>query len=153
MKKLTVLLATVMCLSSFTFSIQGNSQTHIISNPTNPNKGLSSLIGRWEIIGTKNEGGGLEVIDSTHIIMTYDGQRKQITGFTLDFSKSPMWFDFFVKDGDESVQVKSIMEIISDDLIKWQVFMDEDRSAHFTTQKGEMFYLKRQKIKTVVAVP
>jgi len=41
--------------------------------------------------------------------------------------------------------VKSILEILNDNMIKWQLFVDEERSPHFSSTKGEMFYLRKVK--------
>lgn len=112
--------------------------------------GIESLVGRWDIIGTRNEG-WLDIVDRDKIVFSYRGERKSVSSFDIDFSKNPIWFDFEVKgEGDATMTVKSIMEVISDDLVKWQVFIDEDRSDHFTADRGELFYLKRMKMKTVV---
>lgn len=142
MKKIFVIAGSfiLLCLQSF-------SQTRISQN--NRTTGIQSLIGRWEIVGTKDDGGRLEILDSSTIVITYGGEKKALSGFKLDFTKSPIWFDFFVRDSSATMNVKSIMEVISDDLIKWQVFMNEDRASHFTSEKGELFYLKRIKIKSV----
>lgn len=130
MKKQIMLTASLILLSLFGFS-QG--------------AGMQNLIGQWEFIGINNEGGRLEIIDSSNIIISKGGEKKSLNNFKMDFTKSPIWFDFIVKDSTDTMQVKSIIEIISDDIIKWQVFMNEERMNHFTVDKGEMFYLKRIK--------
>ena len=142
MKKVFVIMGSLilLCLQSF-------SQTS--SSQTNRAPSIQNLIGRWEIVGTKDDGGRLEILDSSTIVITYGGEKKALSGFKLDFSKSPIWFDFFVKDSSATMNVKSIMEVISDDLIKWQVFMNDERASHFTSEKGELFYLKRIKVKSV----
>ena len=142
MKKIIVIMGSfiLLCLQSF-------SQTSSSHNNRAPS--MESLVGRWEIVGTKADGGRLEILDSTTIVITYGGEKKALSGFEMDFTKSPIWFDFYVKDSSATMTVKSIMEVISDDLIKWQVFMNEDRASHFTSEKGELFYLKRIKIKSV----
>ena len=142
MKKIFVIAGSFILLS-----LQSFSQTRISQN--NRTTGIQSLIGRWEIVGTKDDGGRLEILDSSTIVITYGGEKKTLSGFKLDFTKSPIWFDFFVRDSSATMNVKSLMEVISDDLIKWQVFMNEDRAIHFTSEKGELFYLKRIKIKSV----
>jgi len=142
MKKILVITGSLilLCLKSF-------SQTSSSQNNRAPS--IHSLIGRWEIVGTKDDGGRLEILDSSTIVITYGGEKKVLSGFKLDFTRSPIWFDFFVRDSSATINVKSIMEVISEDLIKWQVFMNEERAKHFTSEKGELFYLKRVKIKSV----
>lgn len=133
MKQIAVILGMFLSLNSFS---QG--------------KYLGKLVGRWEMIGPKSGGGILEIIDSNTIVMSYNGDKKVISSVSFDFSKTPIWFDFRVRDSSSTIEVKTIMEMISDDLIKWQIFMDEERALHFTASKGELFYLKRSQIKTVV---
>jgi len=111
--------------------------------------GIHNLIGQWEIVGTKDDKGRLEILDSSTILISYGGEKKPLNSFKIDFSKTPIWFDFSVKDTGDVTTVKSIMELISDDLIKWQVFMNEERLEYFSAEKGELFFLKRIKIKTV----
>jgi hypothetical protein len=106
-------------------------------------KKIQDIIGRWTVVGEGPEA-GLEIIDSADIVISYLGEEKKVLNYKIDFSKSPSWFDFSVKDTSSSVvNIKSIMEIINDGLIKWQLFVDEDRPDHFSSGKGELFYLKR----------
>jgi len=142
MKKIFVIAGSFILLGLQSFSQTSSSQNNRVPS-------IQSLIGRWEIVGTKDDGGRLEILDSSTIVITYGGEKKALSGFQMDFSKSPIWFDFFVRDSSAIMNVKSIMEVISDDLIKWQVFMNEERMNHFTSEKGELFYLKRIKIKSV----
>lgn len=142
MKKIFVITAAfvLQCLQIFGQTF-GNQPKHL--------NDIQTIIGRWEIVGTKDEGGRLEILDTSTIVISYGGEKKILSGFNIDFTKSPIWFDFFVRDSSKTMNVKSIMEIINEDLIKWQVFMNEERMAHFTSEKGELFYLKRVKIKSV----
>jgi len=109
-------------------------------------KKLKDLVGRWEIVGEKDNAASLEVIDSSNIILIYNGERKKITDYRIDFEKTPIWFDFLT-EGDSSsvVSVKSLIEIVSDSMIKWQLFVDEERTPYFSSAKGELFYLKKAK--------
>src|SRR5687767_10711634 len=115
-----------------------------IAGPAQPKK-FQDIIGRWDIVGEQNAGGALEIIDSSTIILTYMGEKKQIHDYKIDFSKSPFWFDFTTKDTASVVNIKSLMEVVNDTVIKWQLFVDEDRTPHFTASKGEMLYLKKTK--------
>ena len=142
MKKIFVITGSFILLCLQSFSQTSSSQSNRVLS-------MQSLIGRWEIVGTKEDGGRLEILDSSTIVITYGGEKKALSGFQMDFTKSPIWFDFFVRDSSATMTVKSIMEVISDDLIKWQVFMNEERMNYFTSEKGELFYLKRIKIKSV----
>jgi len=119
------------------FSLQGFCQS----------KKFQDIKGRWTIIGEQGPEISLEIIDSADMVLTYMGEEKKMLNYKIDFSKSPAWFDFSVKDTTSSIlNVKSIIEIVNESLIKWQLFVDEDRPDHFSSSKGELFYLKREKI-------
>ena len=115
-----ILLAAVMITS---FGVNGFSQQ----------KKLQDLVGRWEIVG-ENTGACLEVIDSSTMVLIYDGEKRKIMECKIDFSTG---------DSSSVVKVKSLLEIVNDNMIKWQLFMDEDRTAHFSSSKGELFYLRK----------
>jgi hypothetical protein len=106
-------------------------------------KKFDKMVGRWEFLGEQGSGGVLEILDSSTINLTYMGETRRIQNLNLDFSRTPFWFDFTTKDTASEVNIKSLMEVVNDSLIKWQLFVDEDRTNHFTSSKGELFYLKR----------
>jgi hypothetical protein len=109
-------------------------------------KNLKDLVGRWEIVGEQDDSASLEVIDSSTIILNYMGEKKRIIDYKIDFQKSPIWFDFSTSgDSSSVVLVKSLLEIMNDNMIKWQLFVDEDRTDHFSSTKGELFYLRKAK--------
>ena len=107
-------------------------------------KNFKDLIGRWEIIDQQGTNITLD-IDSSAILLSYNGEKKKIIDYKIDFTKSPIWFDFSTSDSSSVVTVKSILEILNDNMIKWQLFVDEERSPHFSSTKGEMFYLRKVK--------
>jgi hypothetical protein len=112
-------------------------------------KKFQDIIGRWTVISEQDPGVRLEIIDSADIMLTCMGEEKKMLTYKIDFSKSPAWFDFSIKDTTSSIlNVKSIIEIINEGVIKWQLFVDEDRPNHFSSGKGELFYLKREKAST-----
>ena len=112
----------------------------------NQQKQFKDLVGRWEIVGEKDDSASLEVIDSSTIILSYMGEKKKIIDYKIDFQKSPIWFDFSTVDSASSiVAVKSILEMLNDNMLKWQLFLDEDRTDHFSSTKGELFYLRKAK--------
>jgi hypothetical protein len=77
--------------------------------------------------------------------IVYGAEKKRIAGYKADFSKSPAWFDFMVKDSSEVYHLKSLMQFINDDLIQWQLFDGTDRPDHFTEKEGEILYLRRKR--------
>jgi len=118
----------------------------------NQQKQLKDLIGRWEIIGEQNDSASLEIIDSSTIILNYMGERKKIIEYKIDFQRSPIWFDFSAGDSSSTVVVKSLMEVMNDSMIKWQLFVDEDRTEHFSSTKGELYYLRKAKAAVMTAL-
>ena len=118
----------------------------------NQQKQLKDLIGRWEIVGEQSDSASLEIIDSSTIILNYMGERKKITEYKIDFQRSPIWFDFSTGDSSSTVLVKSLLEVMNDSMIKWQLFVDEDRTAHFSSTKGELYYLRKAKPAAITAM-
>jgi len=108
-------------------------------------RSIQSLVGRWEAVRTANEGGGLEVVDSTAIYLVYGTEKKKIVSFKADFTVVPARFDFTVKDSTETLNLRSLIEFINDDMIKWQLFEDDVMPVHFVNDTGEILYLRRKK--------
>jgi len=103
---------------------------------------IKNLVGRWET----SDGAGLEIIDSSRIFVTYGNERKPILTYEADFSKSPYWFDFVVKDSAQQVsKMKSLLLLEGNDVLKWQVFEDGNRHSDFVTDRGDMVVLRRKK--------
>ena len=118
----------------------------------NQQKQLKDLIGRWEIVGEQSDSASLEIIDSSTIILNYMGERKKIIEYKIDFQRSPIWFDFSTGDSSSTVMVKSLLEVMNDGMIKWQLFVDEDRTEHFSSTKGELYYLRKTKPAIITAM-
>ena len=118
----------------------------------NQQKQLKDLIGRWEIVGEQSDSASLEIIDSSTIILNYMGERKKINEYKIDFQRSPIWFDFSTGDSSSTVVVKSLLEVMNDNMIKWQLFVDEDRTEHFSSTKGELYYLRKAKPAAITAM-
>ena len=102
---------------------------------------MQKLQGRW----LRTDGAGIEVIDSATIYIVYGTERKEVVSYKADFTKSPAWFDFTIKHNDTTLRVKSLIYLIDDDILKWQVFEGDKRPVYFSSNKGEMLYLKRMK--------
>ena len=107
-------------------------------------KKLKDLIGRWEIVGEQNMQASLDVIDSSTIVLIYMGETKKIVDYKFNFDKNPIWFDFSTEDSASVISVKSLMEIVNDNMIKWQLF-DDSRPDYFSSTKGDLFYLRKVK--------
>ena len=115
-------------------------------------KKLKDLIGRWEIVGEQNMQASLDVIDSSTIVLVYMGETRKIVDYKFNFEKSPIWFDFSTEDSASIVSVKSLLEIVNDNMIKWQLFVDEGRPDYFSSTKGDLFYLRKVKLNTNAGV-
>lgn len=129
MKKAVLILAMAIC--GLGAGAQGRNFQH--------------LVGKWEAVDADNRSGGIEVVDSSKIFLVYGSERKQITGYKADFSKSPCWFDFTIQDSAQTVRLQSLLQFINDDLVQWQVFEGSERPVHFVTNTGDILYLRRKK--------
>ena len=106
---------------------------------------IRQLIGKWEAVDSENQKGGLEVVDSSTIYLVFGTEKKRIASYKADFTKSPVWFDFVIKDESNTLQLKSLILFVNDDLIQWQVSEGDIRPANFSQTNGEMMYLRRKK--------
>ena len=104
----------------------------------------SQLIGKWEGIN-KGASSGLEFTTADSVFLFYNNEKKVASQVQLDASKNPLWFDFSIDDGTEQIQVKSLLIVVNDDLLKWQLFTQEARPAHFKQDEGETMFLRRKK--------
>ena len=101
---------------------------------------LKNLQGRWE----SSDGGGIEILDSNKVYLIYGTERKLVDSFQADFSKSPCWFDLSIKSKEQKIDMKTLLLFVNEDLLQWQIF-EENRPDHFSSEKGEMVYLRRKK--------
>lgn len=108
-------------------------------------RGISNLIGKWEAVDENDKNGGLEVIDSTKIFLVYGADKIPVISYKADFTKTPGWFDFTIKDSTKETSLKSLLQFVNEDTIQWQVFDGETRPLLFSADRGEMVYLKRKK--------
>ena len=53
-------------------------------------KNFKDLIGHWEVVGDKNTQATLEVKDSATILLSYNGEKKTVLNYKIDFNKSPI---------------------------------------------------------------
>lgn len=104
----------------------------------------NQLIGQWEGL-QKDASSGLEFTGTDSVYLFYNNEKKLATQVQLDASKNPIWFDFTIDDGTEQIQIKSLLIVFNEDLLKWQVFTQEARPAYFTENGGETMFLRRKK--------
>ena len=136
------IITAFIILASISINGQGQAQQ----------KDLKALVGVWEFTGEQNAGAYLEIVDSSTMILSYNGEKKKIIDYKIDFNKSPIWFDFSTNDTSSVVTIKSLLEITSDSMLKWQLFVDEDRTPFFSSTKGELVFLRKAKPSTAIAV-
>lgn len=106
---------------------------------------ITSLVGKWEAVDVDDKNGGLEVIDSTTIFLVYGNNKLPVISYKADFTKSPAWFDFTIKDSARQISLKSLLQFVNDDMIRWQVFDGETRPVLFAADRGDMVVLKRKR--------
>ena len=104
----------------------------------------NQLIGQWEGL-QKDASSGLEFTGTDSVYLFYNNEKKLATQVQLDASKNPIWLDFTIDDGTEQIQIKSLLIVFNEDLLKWQVFTQEARPAYFTENGGETMFLRRKK--------
>ena len=110
------------------------------ANLSAQNTSIKTLAGKWET----TDGAGLEIIDSSKIFVTYGNERRSIISYKADFSKSPCWFDFVVKDTAQQLSTIKSLLLLDKDVLKWQVFEDGDRPTNFAADKGDIVILRRK---------
>jgi hypothetical protein len=106
---------------------------------------IQDLVGKWDAVDASSAQGTLQIVDSTHIYLTFNGQKKPIIRYKADFTKKPIWFDFVVPEGDSTIHLKSILRIISNNKLQWQIFTGDNRPEYFTKDRGDMLYLVRKR--------
>ena len=102
---------------------------------------IGDLAGRWE---TGDGGSGtVEFLDGSKVSVSINGMQVPTASYTIDFNKSPIWFDVFVAQGKT---VKGLLEFEDDDTIKWQIFLSGDRGYDFSDSEGNpILVFKRKK--------
>ena len=112
----------------------------VVGVATAQNKyGFANLKGSWR----NKSGAGLDIVDSNTIYIVYGTQRKLVTRTKADFSKSPVWLDLAVKASAKTTTLKSLLVFVNEDLLQWQVFDSETRPAYFSTNRGDILFLRR----------
>ena len=97
----------------------------------------NTLIGNWE--GKDGDGttGGLNFIDSIHVIVTIPGKLFPTGEYIIDSTKTPMWFDITFKQGKNVQTMTGIIKLINDTRLKWQISTTGKRSETFNKEKTD----------------
>ena len=109
------------------------------------NKVTEKLIGKWEAKDTEGVTGGLNFIDSVNIIVTIPGQPLPKGNYVIDTTKTPMWFDINIRDGNNILSMKGLLKLVNDNTLKWQIFNDGKRSETFTNEKSDNTIILKRK--------
>ena len=112
-----------------------------ISQSSSAQHTISDLAGRWE--SSDGTVGSLEFLDGGKVQASMNGLQIPPTPYTIDFGRSPIWFDVAVAP---SKSVKGLIEFIDEDTIKYQIFLSGNVSYDFTTSDADpVIVLKRKK--------
>lgn len=79
--------------------------------------------------------------------MVVNGKESPFFDFTIDFAKTPAPLDIIVKRPDgRLVTLKSLLQFIDKNTIKWQIFEIDERPVNFNEAlKESILILKRVK--------
>lgn len=112
-------------------------------------KSFRDLQGKWEIVGEGMQNASLEIIDSVNVFLTFEGERKKADSIRLNARKNPAWFDFVVNDAATGpMHVRTLVQVYGNGVMKWQLFLDDERTNYFTSTRGEMFFLKKTPVES-----
>jgi hypothetical protein len=107
----------------------------------NAQKTISDLAGKWESTdGTTT--GSIEFLEGSQVQAVINGLQIPPTNYTIDFARTPIWFDVNVA----GKMVKGLLDFIDDDTVKYQVFLSGNRSYDFTESENDpIMVMKRKK--------
>lgn len=102
---------------------------------------ITDLAGSW--VSADGTTGNIEFLDGGKVQGNIGGLQLPPTPYTIDFGRTPAWFDVTVMAGKT---VKGLLEFIDDDTVKWQIFLTTDFSYDFTeSDANPTIILKRKK--------
>jgi hypothetical protein len=106
---------------------------------TGPKRTVQELVGMWR----NKSGAGLDIVDSNTVYIVRGHQRKLAFATLSDVHKSPATFTLTVKDSFKITTLKSLLLLVKDDVLQWQLFDSETRPVSFSYRRGDMLFLKR----------
>ena len=108
---------------------------------SNAQKTISDLASKWESTdGTTM--GSIEFLEGSQVKAVVNGMQIPPTSYTIDFARSPFWFDVTVA----GKVVKGLLDFLDDDTVKYQVFLSGNRSYDFTESENDpIMVMKRKK--------
>lgn len=112
---------------------------------TAQSKITDKLIGTWEGIDSAQERGSI-IIKSDGIMHLVLSPTESIEcKYQIDTTKSPMYFDIIVEEEGEVRTMKSLVLFVDNDIIKWEIFLDRERTPNFTSEASEDIILLHRK--------
>lgn len=133
MKRILILCTSLFILSGFSFA---------------QNRNIENLMGSWECIDQKNDRGSFEFLDSSKVYFTYNGEKKEVISYKVDFSKTPYWFSLTLKDDKETIDIRSFLYFIDDNNIKWEVVLVDEAGKNLSDNSSEVVMLRRKSMAT-----
>ena len=101
---------------------------------------VSDLAGSW--VSDDGTTGNIQFLDGK-VQGTINGIDFPPTSYTVDFGRTPIWFDVAIMPGKT---VQGLLEFIDDDTVKWQIILSGDRGYDFHESEGNpIIILKRKK--------
>jgi hypothetical protein len=108
---------------------------------SNAQKTISDLAGKWESTDGATTG-SIEFLEGSQVQAIINGMQIPPTNYTIDFARTPIWFDVNVA----GKMVKGLLDFIDDDTVKYQVFLSGNRSYDFTESENDpIMVMKRKK--------
>ncbi len=117
------------------FFIQASSQTKI----------TDKLIGTWEGIDSAQEMGSIIIKKDNVMQLVLSPSESIECGYKIDTTKSPMLFDILIEEEGEVRTMKGLLLFINNDTIKWEIFMDRERTPNFSAEASDNIILLHRK--------
>jgi hypothetical protein len=100
---------------------------------------FKNAVGTWR----NSNGIGLDVVDSNTVYIVNGENRKLAAVTWQNTTMNPFTLYLSVKDSSKTIVLKTLLLLVSDDMVQWQIFDSETKPASFGYNKGDMLYLKR----------
>ena len=105
----------------------------------------SKLIGKWEATDSQKVTGRLNFLDSINIFVNIPDHPMPPGTYTIDPTKTPMWFDITIKQGNKIAILKGLLKLINDNTLKWQIFQDGKRPDKFIKENSDNTIILKKK--------
>ena len=104
------------------------------------------FLGKWGGTDEEKHVGSLNFLDSSRLMMSMMGREPVRVLYRLDASGTPAKLDIYREPTRTGMSLKCLIQLLGPDSLKWQVFPDGKRPAHFQeTSDGTLIVLKKEK--------